>query len=534
MDPPTWEEQKRSDSDELTQVQQVEKNMFSIDEIIETYVGGFGPAQLFQVVIVALAWAFDSQHTFVTIFTDAQPSWHCTNGSQIGETEICTAQSSICEMNSTLWEWERGTEVSVISQWNLVCANTIQAGFPSLFFFMGSLLGCIIVGPLADSWLGRKRTLVISTVTLSLMGFLTSVSPNIWIYSFLRALTGFARSSMGTYCLVLSTELVGRRWRSLIGFLVFFSFTLGFLSLPALAYLTRNSFSWRNTYIYISITPLAYSVLLLLFAWESPRWLLLRGNSQESLKCLRKMAELNGRVLPENVGIEDCIAESRTESALSLLWTTQWARRRLMSTMAVGSGMGLIYYGMPFGVASLDFNLYLSVTFNALSEIPAAIFSTIVVAKCGRRRAILLLTLVSGMLCFLCVFYSLGISDIPHSTANRKNWAQIVAEVGAFLSAVTAFNVMLIYCLELFPSSVRNSAISMLRQAINAGAIVSPVIVVIGHSNTAISFGLFGIAIIISGLFVLDLPETKDRPLYDTLGNQECQETLLSKSPLLP
>ncbi|GLJ53642.1 hypothetical protein SUGI_1144160 [Cryptomeria japonica] len=67
----------------------------------------------------------------------------------------------------------------------------------------------------------------------------------------------------------------------------------------------------------------------------------------------------------------------------------------------------------------------------------------------------------------------------------------------------------------------------MLRQAIYAGAIVSPVIVVIGHSNTAISFALFGIAIIICGLFVLGLPETKDRPLYDTLGNQECQETLL-------
>ncbi|XP_059070103.1 organic cation/carnitine transporter 1-like [Cryptomeria japonica] len=233
------------------------------------------------------------------------------------------------------------------------------------------------------------------------------------------------------------------------------------------------------------------------------------------------MLKKNGRVVPETVEIEDCIAESQTESSLSLLWTTKWARRRLMSTMAVGSGMGLIYYGMPFGLANLDFNLYLSVTFNALSDILAAIFSTIILAKAGRRRAILLLTLLSGLLCFLCVFFSMGISGIPNSTANRKNWAQMIAEVGAFLSAGTAYNVLLMYCLELFPSSVRNSAMSLVRLAIYVGAIASPVIVVIGHSNTALSFGLFGIGILISGLFVLGLPETKDQPLYDTLENQE-------------
>ncbi|GLJ53641.1 hypothetical protein SUGI_1144150 [Cryptomeria japonica] len=339
MDPSLLKEQVRSDNSELRQVQQeAEKNMLSVDEIIETYVGGFGRAELFQVVVVALAGAFDAQQIFVTIFTDAQPSWRCTDGSQIAETEICNAQSSICEMDPTLWEWERGKEVSVISEWNLMCANTIQAGFPSLFFFTGALLGSIIMGPLADSWRGRKRTLVLSNLMVSLTGFLTSVSPNIWFYSLLRALTGFGRSSIGTYCLVLSTELVGRKWRSLIGFIGYFSFTLGFLSLPALAYLTRNSFSWRSTYIYISIPPLVYS-LLLLFVWESPRWLLLRRNSAEALKCLRKMAESNGRVLPENIEIEDFIAESRTESSLSLLWTTKWARSRLMSTMAVGSGI---------------------------------------------------------------------------------------------------------------------------------------------------------------------------------------------------
>ncbi|KAH9287816.1 hypothetical protein KI387_031933, partial [Taxus chinensis] len=185
-----------------------------------------------------------------------------------------------------------------------------------------------------------------------------------------------------------------------------------------------------------------------------------------------------------------------------------------------GFGTGLVYYGMPFGSGNLDFNLYLSVTFNALSEVPAAIVSTVLVANAPRRKAIIWLTIMSGMFCFVCVVYSMD----SFNTEKSSNWGQMGAELGAFLSAVTAFNVLLIYCLELFPSSVRNSAMSMLRQAMNVGAIVSPVIVVIGHSAPYLSFAILGIVIIMSGLFVVGLPETKDRPFYDTLEGQQCQE----------
>ncbi|KAH9287867.1 hypothetical protein KI387_031984 [Taxus chinensis] len=490
----------------------------SVEEIIEKYVGGFGGAQLFQVLVVALGWGFDIQNTFLPIFTDAQPSWRCTSPHFLQIT--CTKQSSICDMDPQLWEWNTPKKASIISEWDLICANNFKAGIPQFFFFTGALLGCIMLGPLADSSLGRKRMLLLSSLTLSLTGFLTSLSPNIWIYSLLRAFSGFGKAPIGTCCLVLSTEIVGRKWRSLIGFLLFFTCTLGFVSLPILAYLTRLNFSWRRTYIYLSIPPLAYSLFLLPFVWESPRWLLLRrGNSDEALQSFKKMAEWNGRLLPENIIIEErSITENQTDSALSRLWTTKWARIRLMLTMAVGFGMGLIYYGMPFGVGSLHFNLYLSVTFNALSEIPAAIISTLLVAKAPRRKSILLLTILSGMLCFVCVVYSMD-------THKSTNWGQMGAELGAFLSAVTAYNVLLIYCLELFPSSVRNSAMSMVKQAVNVGAIASPVIVVIiTHGAPYLSFAIFGIAIIMSGLFVMGLPETKDRPFCDTLEGQQWQE----------
>ncbi|PQQ05368.1 hypothetical protein Pyn_36562 [Prunus yedoensis var. nudiflora] len=55
--------------------------------------------------------------------------------------------------------------------------------------------------------------LFLTCLVMSLSTFLTAFSSNIWIYSILRFITGFGRATIGTSALVLSTELVGRRWR---------------------------------------------------------------------------------------------------------------------------------------------------------------------------------------------------------------------------------------------------------------------------------------------------------------------------------
>ena len=50
----------------------------SIDDTIETYMGATGALQLLKAVLLAFAWAFDAQQVFISVFTDAEPQWHCT------------------------------------------------------------------------------------------------------------------------------------------------------------------------------------------------------------------------------------------------------------------------------------------------------------------------------------------------------------------------------------------------------------------------------------------------------------------------
>ncbi|KAF5949019.1 hypothetical protein HYC85_014976 [Camellia sinensis] len=141
-----------------------------------------------------------------------------------------------------------------------------------------------------SSPLGRKNMLLLFCLLMSLAGLSTVFfSTNIWIYSALRFVSGFGRSTIGTFALVLSTELVGKRWRPQVGIIGFICFTLGFLSLPAIAYLNRGS-SWRLLYPWTCVPAIFYCVLFHFLALESPRWLFLRGRKQEFLVTLKTLA----------------------------------------------------------------------------------------------------------------------------------------------------------------------------------------------------------------------------------------------------
>ncbi|URD97045.1 Sugar transporter [Musa troglodytarum] len=232
----------------------------TVEEAIEEHVGSLGFAQLVHVFLVSLAWMFDAQNTLITIFSDAQPAWRCTPSSSSSSSSSGSSSSSsdgMCGLDRGAWEWVGGNKTSTIAEWGLVCDRRFRAGIPASFFFLGSA----VHGRLADSYLGCKKTVFLSCLLTSITAFLTSLAPNIWVYALLRFSNGFARSGIGICCLVLATETVGRKWRGQVGQYGFFFFTIGFLSLPLIAYPARTS--WRTIYKVISLLPLAYSILII-------------------------------------------------------------------------------------------------------------------------------------------------------------------------------------------------------------------------------------------------------------------------------
>ena len=181
--------------------------------------------------------------------------------------------------------------------------------------------------------------------------------------------------------------------------------------------------------------------------------------------------------------------------------------------MVIGFGIGMVYYGMPLGLGNLSFNLYLSVTFNALSEIPSSLFIILLIGKLNRKFSVPAFTMISGIFRVMCAL-------------KGQVWTrfQIGLEQISFFSACTASNILLIFTIELFPTCVRNSAAMSVRQALVFGGVFGSMLVAVERKKGISSYGVFGLVIGCCGLLAVCLPETRGRALCDTMDEEEHKE----------
>ncbi|KAH0469625.1 hypothetical protein IEQ34_001183 [Dendrobium chrysotoxum] len=472
----------------------------SIDDIVEHYMSAAAGALLFP-FLACLTWIFDSQQTFINVFSDKPPPWHCTSST-------CNFTNP-CDLPSTSsWSFSQPRKISTISDFSIECSSPVLLALPASSFYAGCLIGGLSLATLADTRIGRKNTLVLSSLTMSLAAALTALSPNLAVYAALRFTCGFARANVGTSAFVLSSELVSRRYRNHVSILTFIFSTTGFLTLPAIAFLNR-AYSWRLLYLYTSIPSLVYSIFLLFFMKESPRWLLLKGKRKEAIETLKSLTSLKEiDSFPDLAVTYSKKTESEgLYSAARMLFEKPWALQRLAAIMIVSFGVGLMYYGMPLNLGNLNVNLYISVALNAASELPSAFVVFFLANVVSRRRSLIGLMIVSGGCSLACT--AMG------------GWSAMVLELVAFFGACAAFYMEVIYTVELFPTCVRNSALAVVRQAVVLGGVAAPTMVAAGRRRKFLSFGVFGMVIILCGLFIVFLPETRGRAISDTMEEEE-------------
>lgn len=248
----------------------------------------------------------------------------------------------------------------------------------------------------------------------------------------------------------------------------------------------------------------------------------------QAMKIMHKIAKTNGNHLPQHVSlslnddindnlpnnnnvstIEDSETEAVTCTLADLLRSSRRTRIRLFLAVAINFSCAVSYYGLSLNVVNLSTDLYLNVLSNAVAEMPAILFSTFVVDKFGRKPLAIVTQFISGVFC---------LAGSLMSGYESLKVVQTICGIFGIFGAAATFNLLFIYTVELFPTVIRNAALGYVNQAAETGAVLSPFLVVLGGG---IPLAVFGFCGILGGILAFFLPETLNKPLYDTVAEME-------------
>lgn len=156
---------------------------------------------------------------------------------------------------------------------------------------IGNSIWCII----ADKY-GRRIIVIASTLGCAIFGFLSALSPNIYLLLMARFLFGlFLGGSNVSYTLFAEYSPAKIRGKLLIIEQGFWSF--GALFNVALAWISLSYLNWR-WYLILSSVPLWLISIFYKYVPESAQWLIACGRVKEAEQALQEIADINGKALP--------------------------------------------------------------------------------------------------------------------------------------------------------------------------------------------------------------------------------------------
>ncbi|XP_072021441.1 organic cation transporter protein-like [Amphiura filiformis] len=395
---------------------------------------------------------------------------------------------------------------TVVIEYDLVCKTSGIVNLAQSIYFVGVLVGSIGFGMLGD-WIGRYYAYFIATGLFLVAGIATAFAPNFTVFIVLRFFVGAA--ALGTFisAFTLGTEFVGPSKRTITGIGMQLFFTAGFLVLALLAFLIRD---WFVLQLVISV-PIVLIFPLAFIIVESPRWLISRGRFDDAEKIIKDVARVNQRKVPEPLFEEhekQMVSNEQHQSSVIDLFRTPNMRVRTINITFIWFVQSLVYYGLSLSTSDLGIDDYLAFFISGIVEVPAIVYCMFGIEWFGRKPNFVALMLIGGIAC-LCT------AAIP-----KGIWLTVVAMIGKFCIAGT-FSIIYVYTVELCPTPVRNAGLGLSSMSSRVGGILAPLILLLGDYWEPLPYVVFGTLAVAAGLTALLLPETKGRPLPETLEDGE-------------
>ena len=385
--------------------------------------------------------------------------------------------------------------------------------FSSLLF--GCVLGSFAAGKYTDRY-GRKKMLVWVAILFAITSVATALAPSFSIFIVARFLGGLAVGAASLLSPMYVSEVSPPSVRGRMGTLYQMSIITGILISYCINYLLRNTGpdNWRWMFL-TGVVPSAIFFVLMVFAPETPRFLMMAGRPQEAFLLLERLAGTKSAQF--EISEITATLDHRGRSWRGLL------RPGVRRALAVGfclailvqvSGINTIVDYAPAIFRSAGWKIsgaLFSTFFVGLTEFLFTIVSFWIIDRYGRKPLYIVGSLgMSLALVLLLITASMGQFHGPVVLA------LILTYLAFFASCIGPVFWTLIP--EIFPNDVRGMAmtIPVLTQWV-ANAIVVLFFPFAFHQiGKATTFGFLAIMSLLQGVFTwFFVPETKNKPLEE-------------------
>ncbi|KAM9333814.1 solute carrier family 22 member 6 [Pholidichthys leucotaenia] len=450
------------------------------------------------------------------------PQWHLLGTNitsspwgEVGFEDVVDAELQGCVDG---WSYDMNERTStIISDWDLVCDLHHLKQMGQTIYMGGVLVGSLVFGALSDRY-GRRILLIFSYLMMAVCGTCTALSNSFSLFCLCRFGCGMALSGVVLNCLSLIVEWIPTRWRTVVGTLTGYCYTVGQLILVGLAYFIRD---WRWLTLAVSLP----FYIFFLYSWwfhESARWLALKNKSDQAIQTLQSIANFNGRH-EEGKQIDTKVLEesmkkelSCTQSSYSVFDLFRTPKIRIMTgcLSAVWLSTSFAYYGLAMDLEKFGVDIYLiQVIFGAV-DIPAKVIVAVCMSFLGRQPSQCGALIIAGVTILVNLL-------VPF---DKQTLRTCLAVLGKGCLAAS-FSCCYLYSSELFPTVIRQNGMGWVSMMGRAGAMVAPMVLLTGDYVPWLPGFIYGGVPVLSGVAAIFLPETLGSPLPDTIQDVEERST---------
>uniref|UniRef100_A0A8C8UPE3 Solute carrier family 22 member 9-like n=1 Tax=Peromyscus maniculatus bairdii TaxID=230844 RepID=A0A8C8UPE3_PERMB len=437
----------------------------------------------------------DKCHRFV------QPQWHLLhlNGTFSNVTEPDT------EPCVDGWVYDQSTFLSTtVTEWDLVCGSQVLGSVAKFILMIGILVGGFLGGHLSDRF-GRKLILTCALLPMAITGTCAALAPTFFIYCLLHFLKGVCVSLIHMNCVLLMIEWTSPKFKALVTILMSCATSFGSIVMAGLAFAFRN---WHHLQLVMSV-PIFFFLIPTRWMSESARWLIVNNKPQKGLQELRRVACKNG---VKNSGdaltmevvrttMREELEATQTKTSLGDLFHTPNLRKFSTAISILGFSIHLQH---------LKSNIFLMQCLYSSVSIPACIAAVFLLNHIGRRISQLFFCFLFGITILATVF-------VPEEMRTLR--VVLITLAGANSVVISSSNI--IHSNELLPTVIRARALGVTGTAGSMGAAVAPVLMTLTMYSASLPWIIYGVISILAGFVPLLLPETKNKPLPDSIQDVE-------------